>query len=801
MPNAIRQLLKSPGFTLIAVVTLALGIGLNTAMFSLMNLLLLQPLPYPDADQLARIYRTTPQSQTAGFTAADFLELSRDVRDVNYLAAFRTWGFTLTQPDRPAVNLNAMRVSAGFFPALGLKPELGRYFSPDEDKPGNHVIMLSHATWQAQFGGDPKIIGRTVRVDGEPTTIIGVMPASVSSVFLWNTPGDAFRPLALTDAERVDKLDAQIGIIARMKPDVALGQFDAQLHAVARQLAEGRPREQSQDGLRAVTLQKSARNPSSTGISWIMVGLAAFVLLIACGNLANLQLARAMMRSQEFAVRAALGASRLRLLQPLIVESLLVSAAGGVLGILVAAWADDWMTSQLSANGVVAIVVSLDWRVLTFAIIISMLTGLVFGLVPGIVLSQIRVSDALKTGSRGNTGGRVHSRVRHGLIIAQFALALVLLAGAGLFIRAFSRQLTLDLGWDRHSIMNGVLTLPTKKYSTPEKLTSFYTTLQDKLRALPGVENAAVGWTLPMFTFLNSRNFVVEGRPAPAAGREPFAYVNGVSASYLATLKINLLAGRSFTDADTLTSPPVVIINETMARTLFPNESAIGHRIGTTDASNRGWAEIVGVIPDLRFALTFARPTTQFIVFRPITQESWGYIAFAVRASNPAALGEPIRTAIRALDPDLPIQQFGTVDSLMATGNGGVGMIETLLTAFAGLGLFLAAVGLYGVITRLVAQRMTEIGVRVALGAQTRDVVWLILRTGLALTGIGTVIGLLGAFGIEKILGSVMSGLTVHDPLIILAMTGLLILVALLAAWIPAQRASRIDPLVALRSE
>lgn len=801
MIHALRQLLKSPGFTLISVVTLALGIGLNTSMFSLMNLLLLQPVPFPDRDQLVRIYRTTPQTQTAGFNAVDFIEFSHAVRDVNQLGAFRPWGFTLAQADRPPVNLNAMRVSASFFPALGIKPELGRFFTVDEDKPGNHVIILSHATWQAQFGGDPTVVGRTVRVDGEPTTVIGVMSAPVSSVLLWGTPSDAFRPLAMTDAERVNKLDTGISLIARMNPGVALGQFNAQLQGIARHLAQGRPREQSQDGLRAITLQASARAPGTAGISWLLVGLAAFVLLIACGNLANLQLARAIMRSQEFAVRAALGATRLRLLQPLITESLLVSAAGGALGILVAAWADAWMSSRLSANGVVSFVVALDWHVLAFAIAISMVTGVLFGLVPGVVLSQIRVTDALKTGSRGNTGGRVHSRLRHGLIIAQFALALVLLAGAGLFISAFDRSLTSDIGWERHSLVQGVLSLPTAKYSTPEKLTSFYSALQDRLRVLPGVENVAVGWTLPMFTFLNNRNYVVEGRPAPPAGREPYAYVNGISPSYLATLKIKLLSGRAFADTDTLTSPPVVIINESMARALFPNESPIGHRLGTTDPANRGWAEIVGVIPDIRFALAFARPTTQFIVFKPLAQEAWGYVGFAVRGENAGAMGDSIRHAIGELDPDLPIQQFGTVDGLLNTNNGGIGMVKTLLTAFAALGLFLAAVGLYGVITRLVAQRVTEIGVRVALGAPSRDIVWLILRTGVMLTGIGSAIGLLGAFGLGKIMGSILPGLSMQNPLVICAVTGLLVVVALLASWIPAQRAARIDPLVALRSD
>jgi len=796
---AFRQFGKSRGFALTAALTLALGIGLNVSMFSLMDLLLLQPLPYADKGHLVRIYRTTPQSQTADLTAPDYLEVAREAQGFADVAGYRLWGWTLAPADRPPVNLNGVRVSANFFPLLGQQPELGRYFTADEDRPGSHVIMLSHATWEAQFGGDPGIIGRTVRVDGEPTTIVGVMPASFSSVFLWG-PGDAFRPLALTDAEKLDHTNAGLRMLARYHGDLSLAQLNARLAAVAERLAQIRPPAQSRDGLNAVTLQSTTSNAGTRGITLLLLGLAGSVLLIACANLANLQLARAIARSQEFAIRAALGASRHRLLRPLLCESLLLALAGGVLGVLVAAWSNAWISSRLSANGVVTFQLVIDWRVLGFALAVSAFTGLAFGIVPAWAMTRVRVNDALKNATRGNTGDRVQHRFRHSLIVAQFALALVLLTGAGLFIRGLSRLLAEDPGWDRQGLLQGIINLPQAHYATPQQTYAFYTRLEERLRALPGVENVAIGWTLPLYQFLTSRSYVAEGQAPPPAGHEPVASVNGIMPSYLPALKIRLLAGRNFTDADGLASRPVVIISESMARALFPHESPLGHRIGGLDPTHRDWAEIVGVVPDLRMAVTLTTPATQFLVLRPLAQETWNYVGIAVRARAADTLAEPMRRAIAELDPDLPVQQLSTVEQLVSRQSG-FGMVNTILVAFALLGLFLAALGLYGVIARLVVQRTPEIGVRLALGAQSRDVVWLILGSGLRLTLIGTVLGLLGSAGLMRVIAGILPGFPVQDPAAIAAVTLLLLAVALLACWLPARRAARVDPVTALRAE
>jgi predicted permease len=797
---AFRQLLKSPGFSGIAILTLALGIGLNTSMFSLMDLLLLQPLPYPDRDHLVRLYRTTPQSDTADHGAGDFLEIARDCREFLDAAAYRPWSFTLTPEDRPPVNLNSLRVSGNFFAALGLRPQLGRFITPADDQPGNHVVVLSHATWLAQFGGDPAIVGRNVRIDGEPTTVIGVMPVEFSSVFLWG-PADAIRPLALTPAEKIDRNDSAMRILGRIPTHLTLAQVNARLQPMAERLAQHRSAQNRQDGLRAVSLQSTIRNPGSVGISSMLLGLAGFVLLIACANLANLQLARAVARGHEFAIRSALGASRARLLVPLLSESMLLALVGGGLGLLVSVWANDWISSRLSANGVVTFTLQLDGRVLGFAIGLSALTGLAFGLVPAWLMSRVQVNDALKSGGRSNTGDRRQHRFRHALIIAQFALALVLLASAGLFLGGLKRLLARETGWNQHGLVQGVVSLPTTRYRNLEQTCAFYRQVQERLNALPGVERSAVGWVVPIFQFLSQRPFVVEGQDLPPTGREPVADLNAATPGYFATLGVNLLAGRDIAATDTLASRRVVLVNRSLAEALFPHENPIGRRLGGTDAAHRDWAEIIGVFPDLLPAVGVGQQLARYQMFKPLAQEPWGYVTIVLRGQSPAALVEPMRRAVAEVDPDLAVQQLGTVDDLVRIGLGAFATINTILTVFALLGLFLAALGLYGVIARLVIQRTPEIGVRVALGAQAGDVVWLILRAGVKLTLIGTALGLVGAFGLSFLLGSFIPGIPLQDPLTIVGMAGLLGVIAVLACWLPARRATRVDPIAALRAE
>ena len=795
-----RQLIKSPGFTLTAIITLALGIGLNTSMFSLMNLLVLKPLPYPAVEELTFINRTTPQSPNASHSASDFIELGRETQDFARVGAFRQWGYTLMLDGRPSVNLNALRVSASLLPTLGLKPELGRFFTAEEDDPGNHVVILSYDTWQAQFGGDPAVVGSTIRIDGEPITVVGIMPADFTSVFLWG-PADVLRPLGLTTIEKQSLSAMDYTIVGRRDAGLTLEQFNQRLATVAQRLAELRPKDRSEDGLRAVTLTSVAHNPGTVGISWMMVGLAGAVLAIACANLANLQLARAVARAHEFAIRAALGASRLRLLRPMLAESLLLALGGGLFGILIALWTNDWISSRLSANGIFRLTLAVDWRVLSFAVAVSVVTGVAFGLVPAWLLSRVRVNDSLKSGGRGKTGDKMQHRLQHSLIVTQFANALILLAGAAGFIRGIDGILTVDPGWNQGKIIQAVLNLPPAKYSTPEQTYAFYTRLQERLAALPGADSVTVGWTLPVFQFLTTRTFVVEGQPVPPAGHEPNAYLNGIAPSYLPTLGIPLQAGRNFTATDDLKSVRVAIINASMARALFPGQDAVGHRLSSPDPTKPGWIEIVGVVPDVGMAVGVVPKSTSFQVYIPLAQETWNYVTVAIKSSRPETLTQPMRDAIAALDPNLAIQQFGTIREATKLVTSSADMLSTILVCFALLGLFLAAIGLYGVIAHLVAQRTMEIGVRVALGAQARDVLWLILRSGLKLTLLGTAIGLAGAILLGYGAAALLKQPPAHDPLIFGGVTALLVLVGLLACWIPARRASKVDPMVALRAE
>lgn len=800
---ALRQLLKSGGFTVIAIVTLAIGIGLNTSMFSLMNELLLRPLPYPDRDHLVRVDRTTPQEANGAHAAADVLELQRETADFLQLGVYRQWGYTLTEPGRTPTQLNGLRVSAEFFSVLGMQPALGRTFTPEENEPGHHVIVLSHDTWLGQFGGDPQIINRVISIDRVPTTVIGVMPKEFSSLFLWG-PGDAFGPIALTEQEKQNRNEAAFSLVGRFSPALTLEQLNARLATVARRLAETRSRERSEDGLRAISLQAATHSPMVVVLSWMMLGLAGGVLMIVCSNLSSLQLARATARAREFAIRAALGASRAHLLRPLLVESLLLSLTGGALGLLVALWTNEWFSRRFveSIPVTIAFDLSIDWRVFSFALGASVVAGILFGVAPAWIASRVRVNDMLKTGARGHAGDRPQSRFRNAMIVFQFSGALVQLACAAFFIRGIEFVSARDPGWDTDRITQGIISLPEARYGTPEQTYAFYTRLQERLGALPGVENVAVGWTNPMYQLLVTRPFVVAGREPPAPGREPRAFVNGVNPTFLDTLGIRLVAGRDFTESDRPDSPPVVMINESMARALFPDESPLGHRLVTLGDDTRAPMEIVGVFADVGLAGNPAPQPTPFQVFLPLAQECWNYVTVSARSPRPAALVEPMRQTLATLDPAIPMQMLGPAADLAALAVRQMSVISTLLAAFGLLGLFLAALGLYGVIARLVVQRTPEIGIRLALGAQFRQVLWMVLGSGLRLTLIGAAIGIVLSFVLALAFRAFFAGGRGgidYDAL--LAVTLLLLIVGLLACYLPARRATKISPLEALRSE
>lgn len=796
---AFRQLFQSPGYTLVMVATLALGIGLNTSMFSIVNLLLLRPLPYPASAQLVRVYRTTKQDPRAGHSAAAFLDLQRETAGFARLAAYRQWGYTLTQPGRGAETLNGLRVSTDFFRVLGLEPRLGRSFTPGEDHPGNQVMVISHKAWLAQFGGDPGVVGRSYSIDGVPVTVIGVLPEKFAHLFLWG-PADVFRPFGLSEQEKVTRDDSSIQIISRLAPGQTLDQLNHRLASVAASLAPMRPREQSEDGLRAYNLQSTLLPPGTAAGPLLLLCLAGVVLLIICDNLASLQLARAVSRTREFAIRAALGASRAHLLKPLLIESVALAAIGGLLGLLVAVWGNTLIARTIAVNFPFEFEITLDGRVLGFALVLSLLTGIVFGLAPAWLSARVNVNETLKSSARGATGDRSHHRFRNLLIVFQFAAVLVQLSCTGFFIHGVQLLEQRDIAWNPAGLTQCVLNLPPGRYASSEQVLGFYRDLEQRLRTLPGVENVAIGWTAPLYQFLVTRTFVVEGREPPPPGRETNAYVNAVTPAFLDTLQMRLVAGRPFSAADHAGAPAVILINESLAQSLFPGQDAVGQRLRSGVGATATVAEVVGVFRDVGLAGNPSPQSTRHQVFKPLAQEPWNYVTVLVRAGN-TPMTEPLRRTVAGLDPNIPVQLLNTVTELSRTSTRIMELVTTIFAGFSLLSLALAAMGLYGVIARLVSQRTAEIGVRLALGAQLGDIMRLVMGAGFHLALVGAALGLLGSVAANLLIAVIFDGKPSLDYVTLPVVTAILVVVALVASWLPALRATRINPIDALRAE
>ena len=798
--HALRSLARTPGFTTIALLTLALGIGLNTAMFSVLNGLLFRPLSFHQPDRLFRLNHTRPHELYGDFSAANFLDL--DASSVAELTAFRFWAFTLTEPNQPADVPIAVRVTPNYFKVLGMPMQLGRSFLPGEAANGKDgVIVISHRYWQTHFNSDRNIIGRSVRLDGAPVEIVGVLPAADDTVRLLAAVG-IYRPLMLTDAEKTNRTDPSTGVIGRYRDGVTSTQAAALFQTLGQRLAADHPAENNGKGLVAYSLQSTTLTGSGRTMTFMLLGLSGFVLLIACGNLANLLLARALSRAREFSIRAALGASRSHLITPVAIECLLLAALGGLAAMFVSAWTTDWLATHFGSAEYPANF-SPDARVLVFAAGVSLATALLFGVGPTWWTSKVDVNGSLKSSSRGSTGSRGQNRYRQLLIITQFALALVLLSGAGFFIRGVSQLLGARTGWDPAPVISGVLNLASAKYNAAEPIIAFHADLRRRLLELPGVANAAVSFEQPLYDAPAVRNYLVQGREPPPKGQELSAFTNAVSASYFDTVGTRLLRGRLVDETDQLKSRPVVVINDSMARALFPQGDAIGHSLGLAGQDDHFWAEIVGIVEDTR-SMRVTPSSIHFQVYKPFTQEAWQYVTITVRASNPVQaplLLEPIRKIVASLDPDQPVMRLMTIPDQVHRNMNVWETINQLLIIFAGIGLLLSALGIYGVITRLMTQRTGEIGIRMALGAQLGDIMRLVLGGGVRLALLGTAVGLLGALALGYILNQEMPsfGGTSTGPISIAAL--ILLSVALGATYLPARRATRIDPATALRAE
>jgi predicted permease len=796
---SLRLLLKQKGFAVVAVLTLALGIGINTAMFSVLNTFLFRSLPYPHSEQLVRVWRTSPHSQNWPHSTANFFDQRNQNTVFEKMAAYNFLNRSLTEQGQTAERLRSLAATADFFPLLGVAPAHGRVFKPEEFEPGaDNVIVLTDGFWNRRFGADPNIIGRKIQLDGKTVEIVGVMPPGFEHPILWG-PIEIWQPLTFTPEGKSNRGTNYLSSFGRLKTGVSIRQAEPSMVALAGNLAK---QNSANDGesVRLEPLQQSMSDSIGRTVMWFTFGLAGFVLLIACANLANLQLVRTAARSRELAVRAALGASRWRLLQQSITESILVSLIGGLISLVIAGLAVRFISARLFTN-LPGASVQLDYKVFGFTLLCALVTGLLFGTVPAWLASRADVNQALRENSRGSTAGRSQHRLRHTLIVGEVAFAMVLLAAAGMFLRGLQRFMNTDPGWRVDGLVTAQMSLRGDKYKDDKQRVIFLAELEKRLKSLPGVEHAAICSSSPVFGFNSSSSFLVEGRPEPPPDKYWEMFYEPVSSDYFETLGARLKQGRTFNQSDTADHPNVVIINETFAHTFFPNESPIGRRISNT-GKKRDYYEIVGVVNDLAFPGDLGEPYTHFEAFQPVAEVAPAYLTIALRTSmNPEALGNTLRNSVAGLDSALPVYRISTARATVDQGLGNISLLGSLLGAFAVVGLMLAAIGIYGVVSYTVVQRTGELGIRLALGAQRHDVMWLVLGKGAFLVVSGALLGVAGAYGISRVLIALIPSLPTRDPLI-LAITSLaLVAVALVACYIPARRATKVDPLIALRSE
>src|SRR5664280_185985 len=799
--SALRALRNSPAYTSVALLTLALGIGVNTAMFSLIDAVLFHAVPFPQADRLVQIRATTRQGEMREFAEAEQREIRAQTDAFESLTSLSRVYYSVAEPGRPAERVAGITASAEMFATFGIHPLLGRPFTAEETQQGkNQVVLLSHGLWQQRYGGRPDILGRTLHLDGETVTIIGVMPATCDYPMLWGRAA-LWRPLNFTHDQLTSRDYRAFMLVGRLKRDATPETTAAGLGSLA--VTQQREHPQSYAGLRyrVLPLRTALMDDTASRMYWLLLGLSGFVLLIACANLANLQLARATAGLRDLAIRAALGASRGRLIVQQLFECSVLALAGGALGLIVALGINGLLEHHLLTGGAADFDLALNGTVLALTIAVSLVTGVLFGIVPAWLASRMDLSAALKQQSRGTTTGRSHHLMRNGLIVAQVALALVLLAGAGIMQRGFTRFLQRRTGWDTAHVLTAGLRLPESRFDTEPKRVELFRKLERRLASLPGVEHAALCSSLPLENYTGERTIFTDGQATGPAAQSPRAFHVMITSDYFATMGIPLVEGRSFAPDIKVTDPLVIIINEALARQLWPGQSALGRRIRSDDSGYITWAEVIGVVRDVDTAANFSEPSTTLQIYKPIVHEPWAWANLVLRGPAPAGLAESLRRAVAEVDPDLAVDQVATVRQFIDQQQGNLRLVAQILSGFALLGLVLAAVGLYSVISQTVAQRTGEFGIRLALGAQRVDVLALVLQHGIRLAVLGLLLGLAGAYGLGRFLGGLMPRLASADPIALLGVSVILFVVTLVACWLPAWRATKVDPLVALKAE
>ena len=797
---ALRRLIKSPAFTLVALLTLGLGIGANTAIFSVVNAVLLQPLPYRSPEQIVGIYHFS-EGRRATMSGPNFTDVKKLNTTLQDAAAYTRSRVILTGQGEP-VRLDTAEVSASLFDLLGVPAMRGRTFQADENQPGRtHVALLSHELWQQRFGGDEAVVGHQVTLDGVSYEVVGVMPP----MFSFPAGRALWIPLEYTEDFTTKQRSAwYLQAVGRTRPGVSVEQARAEVETIGQQLARQYPDANEGVGITAVSLHEAMVGDVRSAF-WVLLGAVGFVLLIACVNVANLLLARAASRESEIAVRTALGANRGRLVRQLLTESVLLSLAGGALGLLLAVWGVEALIS-LEPQGIPRLSeVRVDPFVVGFTMALSALTGLLFGVFPAFQSTRAAISSTLKEGGRGALTTRSGARMRTTLVVTEVALAVTLLAGAGLLIRSFSKLASVDPGFTIKPALTFDLSLPDARYGEPAKQVAFFDQLLPQLRALPGVQNAAGVISLPLSGTSIVLTFEIAGRPPLPPAQQPAMQVRIATTRYFETIGIPLTRGRFFTDEDRMSTPQVAVITEAAAKQYFPNEDPIGKRItlgwGRDGGKFHAGGEVVGIIGDVKDAGLDEPDPPQ--IYLPYSQ--WPVQSMSVilqTAVTPETVAEPARHAVYSIDGNLPVGNVRTLQQLVARSISQPRFYMTLLTVFAGVALALAAIGIFGVLSYAVAQRTREIGIRMALGAHESTVLRLVVREAMIMAAGGVVIGLAAAFGLTQwLVATLLFETSPHDPATFTVAAVVLTVVSLLAAYVPARRATRVDPIVALRAE
>ncbi|HSE19720.1 MAG TPA: ABC transporter permease [Pyrinomonadaceae bacterium] len=803
----LRMLLKSPSVSIVATIALALGIGANTAIFSVVNAVLLQPLPFPDPDSLVAVFETdTARGRNRGsHSYPNFMDVRAQNTVFERISCYHSGDFIMTGRGEPA-RLQGAVVTADLFPLLGVSPMLGRAFLPDEDKPTEtgRVVILSHSLFQRRFGGDQSIINQPITLDGIQFTVVGVMPPAFEFP-IQNDPVELWTTIA-GDASGDEPVTGQRGahflrVIARLKPGVSQEQAQAEMTTVGARLEQQYPDTNTNRSLRVDPALKALVGDVRPTLL-ILLGAVACVLLIACANVANLLLARATSRHKEMAIRAALGASRKRVVRQLLTESVLLSLVGGGVGLLLAVWWSDLLVALGKDDIPRAIHVGMDWRVLGFTLGVSLLTGLIFGLAPAFHSSRTELVESLKESGRGTTAGRFANFIRKALVVIELAFAVLLLTGAALLIQSLWRLQNVNSGLHPENVLTFNVVIPETKYKS-DRQSQFFIDLKQRLQTTPGVVSASWIYPLPLSEDRFVISFEIDGRPmAPKDHPSADFFTTGVD--YFKTMGIPIIRGRDFDDRDKHGSTPVVIVTEKFAREFFPNEEAVGKRIrpgiSTIEDEEEPMREIIGVVGDVRNRSLDTDPPAAYYV--PQTQVPFTQLVGVVKTNNePRSLVSAMTKEVAAIDQDVPVFAVKTMEEYLSTSVAGPRFSTTLLSIFAAVALVLTIVGLYGVMSYSVAQRTNEIGIRLALGAQSRDVLLMIVKQGGTLILLGLVIGLGGAYLATKLIASLLFGVTAKDPFTFVTVAVLLGTVALLACYIPALRATKVDPMDALRCE